>query len=195
MKTKRLFLLAPLVLFCVPAAGTISWMYPSPLTVVETISDIAGGEYLYEYSFTNVDTSPIWDFGVYTTFPAQPASEFDGHDWILRYGEMDDVLEELDARNLDSNLFALTFASYEGGAQGDPSDSLQVDEPSGGFAFTSTIHDASPKYYFYCTIASGPYWDNGTGEVAAVGTTIPEPSGVLLLALGAISLKRWRRIQ
>jgi len=35
------------------ASTTIQWDHWSPLTVVETITDIRDGDYSYEYSFTN----------------------------------------------------------------------------------------------------------------------------------------------
>ena len=194
MGTKAFLLAVFLVVLCnFSVQADIQWMYDSPLTVLETISDIGGGEYLYEYSFTNVDTSPIWNFGVYTTFSTEPVSDFDNYDWLFPY-HMPRGSSPYDSSNLDMNIIQLTGSSYEGGVGGDPSKAILTNDFATGFSFSSDVYDYSFKYYFYCTIDSGSPWNNGIGEVAAVGLTIPEPFSILFIALGGLlSLKRIRK--
>lgn len=174
--------------------NTIDWYYWSPLTVVENITDIGGGSYRYEYSFVNVDTSPIWEFVVNTTFVARPGNKFTGHlswggpVWYL----VTKVYPEYDTRNLDPDIIGL-IGTYTKPWWPDPVTAVQINEAASGFSFTASIYDPSPKYYFYETIASGWTQTNGTGKVAAVGLTIPEPGTVLLVGLGGLGLTRRRR--
>jgi len=62
--------------------NSVSWNYLSPLNVIETIADLGGGSYQYSYSLVNVDTSPIWHLGIYTSFVTQGetgGTQFSGH--------------------------------------------------------------------------------------------------------------------
>lgn len=186
-KTKFLTLLVVFLFFSNTYAA-IDWEYPSPLTVVETITNISPGEYQYEYSFTNVDTSVIWYFGVFTEFTTVPENTFTGHNWLGPYFySIDSVIPEHDARNLNPDIYGLTLTDYEPHF---PSRGIQINEFAYGFSFTSFEYDPLPKLYFYHTIDSGVPWDNKDGKVAAVGTTIPEPCNLLLFTLGGIWLRR-----
>ncbi len=64
-----------------PGSGgnTVKYHYWSPLTVVENITSLGGGQWQYDYSFTNLDTSPIWLFALYTDFPPSSETVFDNH--------------------------------------------------------------------------------------------------------------------
>ena len=59
------------------ANATIVWDRWSPLSVTESITGISNGDYQYEYSLVNVDTSPLWGFAIYTNFVTQAESTFD----------------------------------------------------------------------------------------------------------------------
>jgi len=187
---KPSMLLTFLVLFCASQGqAVLQWEYESPLTVTETITDMGDGTYLYEYSFVNNDNSPIWDFGLFTSFLTEPewhwetlASTAEG----IRY----------DGRDLDPDIVFLTYfyTSFPGNAADPPSFPgplyIDVGEAAFGLSFTAAVYDPTPNYYFYETHASD--WAGRTGKVAAVGQTIPEPSILLILASGALAL-RWRQ--
>ena len=183
-----------------PAKADINWNYPSPLTVVETITDM-GGYYKYEYSLVNVDTSPIWFFGLCTTFRVgnTPTEFSDLPGWHEpRWTAYNGVHLEYSGRNLDPQIAGQIMTFTESAA--DSAAAIQVGEAATGFSFTDTTYDPFPKYYFYETIASGYTQTNGTGNVAAVGLTVPvpEPSTLTLLIgslLGALGIAagRYRR--
>ncbi len=168
----------------------IDWYYDSPLTVVEEITDIGGGNYRYEYSFENVDTSPIWSFGVYTKFLTTGENTFTGHStWVGPYsGLITNIYPEYDARNLDPGILYSNYSGYEDGMYGDPSDGIDIGESASGFSFVSDVFDLIPKYYMYETIESGYTQTNGTGKVAAVGTTVPEPLTLFFFGAGVLIL-------
>jgi hypothetical protein len=174
----------------------ISWDHWSPLTVNETITVLGGSLYRYEYSFVNVDSSPIWTFGVDTTFVTQGSDGgtlFTGHSsWGGPYiSSMDDVFPQYDARNLNSAIVGLTNTWTKPFV--DDRSAIQVGEHASGFSFIASTYDPSPKYYFYETIASGYTQTNGTGMVAAVGLT-PEPATIVLFGLGSTVLLRKRKV-
>ena len=183
--------------------NTVKWYYWSPITVVETINNLGGGSYRYNYSFVNVDVSPIWHFGINTTFITQArggsetgGTKFTGHDsWTYPdWMPVSSVHSSYDARNLDPAIVGVTNTSRYVMTAPTPSiDDIQVGEAASGYSFTASIYDPSPKYYYYETIASGYAQTNGTGKVAAVGLTVPEPGTVLLLGLGSLALFRKRR--
>ncbi len=75
----------------------------------------------------------------------------------------------------------------------DPSTSIQLSEAASGFSYIASTYDSSPKYYWYETLASGYVKTNGTGKVAAVGLTIPEPGTLSVAILGGLGLIRRRR--
>jgi hypothetical protein len=91
---------------------------------------------------------------------------------------------------LDASIIGLVLTGNEAGARGNPVYSIQANEFVSGFSFTSSVYNSFPKYYFYSTIESGDPEYNGTGNVAAIGTTIPEPCNLLLFTLGGIWLKK-----
>ncbi len=189
---KKIFILLLLITSSVCQAA-LNWEYWSPLTVTETITDIGGGDFRYEYSFENVDTSPIWHFGVYTNFTANSENLFT--EYVLWDGpivsQIDTLYPEYDARNLDSSINYMISGSANGGVDGYADNSIMPDEIASGFSFTSSVFNSSPKHYMYETIASGWIKTNGTGKVAAVGTTVPEPITISLFGFGAlIILKR-----
>lgn len=170
----------------------IEYLYESPLTVMETITDIGGGSYRYEYSFSNTDTSPIWHFLVYTDFyPVEGTVGNFGEypSWNNNLGTITHARPEYDARNLDPDIshvvstYPETWADFDSG--------IEPGQAVSGFSFESGILDYSPKYYAYETLASG-YADENGGLVAAVGQTVPEPTTLLLLGLGGLLLRKRR---
>ena len=193
MKTKLLTLMLLLISGACNAA--LDWEYDSPLTVNETITDIGGGDYRYEYSFENVDNSTIWNFLLYTEFETQDQSTFDGYDvWTTPNAyEAGSLPYYYDPSILDSDISYGMGSSYEYWFYGEEF-GIQVNQIVTGFSFTSSIFNNAPKYYVYCTVASGrPIW-NGTGEVAAVGTTVPEPITISLFGLGALALFKRKKV-
>lgn len=176
--------------------AAIDWEYWSPLTVTETITDIGGGDYQYEYSFENVDTSPIWTFAVFGTFSATSDQTFSGYNWIDPFSiPIEATATFYDGRNLDPDITQITISGVDAWVDGDPTDSIQISELASGVSYTATSFDSSPKYYFYCTIDSGRVTHNGTGKVAAVGTTVPEPMTILLFGLGICLLRKKNKPQ
>jgi hypothetical protein len=176
--------------------AALNWEYDSPLTVTETITDIGGGDYKYEYSFENVDTSTIWNFLLYTEFVAQGQSTFDSYDvWTAPSAiEADSLPDYYDPSILDSDILYGLGSAYEYWSPQYGEDyGIQINQIATGFSFTSSVYNNTPKYYIYCTVASGrPSW-NGTGNVAAVGTTVPEPMTISLFGLGALALFKRRK--
>jgi hypothetical protein len=196
MKTKMLFLATVFMIsgiFAASAQATIEWNYDSPLTVYETVTDLGMGYNKYEYSFTNTDTSPIWRFGVFTTFPTTGQSTFSGYGaWLGPYSiSVNDTYPEYNGKNLDSEIIGFTVSDYEVGRVGIAGPAIQVGETAYGFSFIGEYDFRSTnRYYFYETIESGYTQTNGTGNVAAVGMTVPEPCTILLLTCGCVILRK-----
>ena len=193
---KKMMLVIMFVCVFAVCDATLVWEYDSPLTVVETITDIGGGDYRYEYSFTNVDTSTIWEFNLYTTFNVQPENTFSGYEkWeSVRFHSIEQLVSQRDPQVLDAEILGTVWTGYEywipyfGEESG-----IQPDDYAGGFSFTSNVYDVSPKYYSYTTIGTngpGPYFQ---GTFSAVGATVPEPCSLLLLSVGSMVLLRKRQ--
>ena len=163
--------------------NTVVAMYDSPLTVIETITDIGGGSYRYEYSFVNTDASPIWHLSVDTTFVTEGVTKFTEHDNVL-WGEgtspIAGVFPQFDSRNLNPNITHTTYTYTSTFVDADRA--IQIVEVVSGFSFTATTYDPSPKLYVYETIASGYARTNGTGQVAAVGLTVSEVTNTASVA-------------
>ncbi len=174
----------------------LTWEYWSPLTVLEEITDIGGGNYQYEYSFTNIDTSVIWDFVVYTEFTASPQTGFDNLQyWVSpQFVPVDSYYEEYDPRILDQDIAGGVGTSYEHWQYGEEY-GIQINDTVAGFAFTSTIYDPLSKYYRYTTIETSGPTPYLKGVVSAVGMTVPEPFTFSIMCLGGlIVLKRKQSI-
>lgn len=170
----------------------IKYMYDSPLTVIEEITDLGNGTvFKYEYTFTNVDSSPIWGFAIMTTFPVRriPLTGFDGYlGWYTTTAENADAFPEYDGRNLDPEITHFVDTSIDWEDIGTVA-AIQSGETVSGFSFMAEYYDPSPKYYDYETLDSGWAHENG-GYVAAVGQTVPEPAAFLLLGIGAFGMRR-----
>jgi len=189
---RNLLLVILLFVWVAPASSAIQWDHDSPLTVQETITLLNGGLWRYEYSFVNTETSPIISFGLYTRIPW---SDYSGFRDRLLYGfyttTIDDVPPVCDARNLDPQIIRRgTCTSCTQNHLGDiiciEEQMIQPGELAAGLAYTSTIYDPLPKYYYYETLESGHAMQSGV--VGAVGQTVPEPTTLLLIAFGGLGL-------
>jgi hypothetical protein len=192
MKKKTISIAATFII-CVSAVchADMFWEYESPLNIVEIITDIGGGSYRYEYSFTNIDSSTIWHFNIYTTIDIQPENAFSGYEkWTgLDYASVDQYGSTYDPRVLDDDIVGGVGTAYEYWGFGEAF-GIQPNNYAGGLTYLSNIYDPSPKYYSYTTIATngpGPYLQD---KMSAVGQTIPEPSSLVLFGLGCLALRR-----
>ena len=59
------------------AFAELVWDHAPQATIVETITELGTGEYLYSYELTNVDDNRIWHLGVYTAFPTTEVTSFE----------------------------------------------------------------------------------------------------------------------
>ena len=168
----------------------MTWEYASPLSVVETITDIGGGNYRYEYSFTNLDISTIWDFNLYTTLNVQAVSSFSGYDrWTdLHFVSAEQYRDAFDPRVLDDDIIGAVATSYEYWAYGEEF-GIQPNDIAKELTYLSTIYDPSPKYYAYITIETSEPDPYLLDRVSAVGQTIPEPATLLLICLGSLLIQ------
>lgn len=195
LSSKRLTMLVPIICITVAFAALASaqtpfkgqgelqrdivWLYDSPLTVYEEITDLGGGLFEYYFSFENVDDKHIWHFGVYTTFDIFDIS----NTWDTRENSWSTIYENdlpninppvYDARNLNPDLSAI--CSTFGGIWPDNTDPIVPGEFVQGFTFVASTNDDSPKLYLYETVEDG--WASGTGFIAAIGFTQPGPVAV-----------------
>jgi hypothetical protein len=166
----------------------VQGLYPTRLNPTITVAP-AGPNYVYTVNFVNTDTSPVWDFVVYTEATALTHSGIFSATVSV---PITTVLPEFDARNLDPNITYLT-GSYVNGATFPPASGLAV----GGTGYLTFTLDSyySSFIYAYETLASGSARSNG-GYMAAYGTvSVPEPAGWSLMAtglLGTIFVRRRR---
>jgi hypothetical protein len=134
---------------------------------VETITDLGDGTWQYSYEFTNAEDSPIWMFGVWTTFDAGTATTFDQTpSWYAYSDDINEVIPEYDARNLDPDI---TWVSYTWAPDWPNSpDSIPVGASVSEFSYVAVVYDPSPKYYFYETYGN---YAGTAGYITAVGLT------------------------
>lgn len=153
-------------------ARGLQWLYDSPLDVREEVIHLGGSLYRYRYSFTNVDTAPIWHLGVFTTFPTEGSIDtWQGYaDWRADSAPLTDALDAYDGSDNWPELthFVYTYADD----WPDPAHPIAPGETVRNFSFTANVGDYQSKPYYYETVESGyaPY--NG-GFVASVGFTVP----------------------
>lgn len=154
----------------------ITWLYDSPLTVYEEVTELADGRFEYYFSFENVDKKHIWHFGVYPTFDINfSPSTWDLHQETWETGYLNDLdiitPPVYDARNLNPDIAAI--CSTHGGFWPDIPDPIIPGESVQGFTFLAHNLDKSPKLYIYETVEDG--WAANVGMVAAIGITQPKP--------------------
>ena len=150
----------------------IVWLYESPLTVYEEITDLGGGVFEYKFRFQNVDDKHLWHFGVYTTFDIiSSANTWDQYHetWLTAFlNDLPSINPEVyDARNLNPDLSAIC-ATY-GGLYPDIANPIDPGESVHGFTFEAHTYDNGPKLYYYETMEDG--WAAETGYIAAIGYT------------------------
>ena len=149
----------------------IDYLYESPNTVSETITDLGGGLYEYSYSFNNVDDKHIWHVAVYTAFAIEEISNV----WVgypgwetLHIADFDaNLVDEYDPRQIDPDL--VTSVACYGPNWPDTSEPIQPGSYVSGFSYTANFYDSGPKLYIYETVEDGYAGD--TGIIAATGMT------------------------
>lgn len=177
-----------------PLFAALEWEYDSKITVIETITGKETGDYLYEYSFVNTDTSVIWMFFVYTSFDTPPTDAIAGkQDWgaIVAY-EPTYFRDYLDPSALDLEITCISGALYEYWHEpwNGKDSGIHVGETTTIFSFTTSSYDPSPKYYCYTTIETNGPNTYLQDTVSGVGQTVPEPATFALLCSGLLWLQR-----
>ena len=157
--------------------------YDSVINVSQATTDLGGGSWQYDLSFTNTDTSNIWHFMVWTD---ASASNIAGSltSWDNGHAVPADVDAAYDARNIDPGIVyaAHMWEGSWGGAGGSQVGDAET------FSFVTSYYTDS-LLYGYETGKSG--WDpQDGGYLAAVGRTapVPEPGTLLLLGSGLTGL-------
>lgn len=164
------------------------------LQITESIFDVGGGIWQYDYQIVSSEPSNVWFLFFYTDFNTfnETSASFPNSGSL----NIANVYPEYDARNLDANITFMAqywftpFAGANGINQGEVAT----------FSFQSTQFDDSQKLYGYETGASG--WAGGNageagsqGLVHALGftTAVPEPNSMVvlgLIALGAVTRRK-----
>ena len=162
--------------------------HPAPFDVIETISDLGGGHWQYDYTFTNSDPDAIWNFQIYTDWttssPTAPKSGTIAADFSV-----DGIVAPYDPRNIEpstlwvSHFYATDWSSAPYGAS---AYAIQSGETMTGFGFTARhirpIRQAvrpttrAQNYAYY------------SKEVSAYGYTAPTPEPVTLVLLACSGL-------
>lgn len=163
----------------------VVWLYDSRVDLMEEITDLGNGLFLYTYSFENTDSNNIWSLAVFTTFEIQgPLSIWPDHifwsNWIDN--DQNSMLPQFDLRCLDPAIIAhaSTWAEYFENTN----DPIAPGATVGGFSFIGEVFDNSPKYYHYQTVEEGNAYY--TGVLAAVGQTISGSVGTEIGSLGRV---------
>ena len=171
------------------SSGTsTTYDYDALAVMVETITDMGGGKWKYDYTLTNNDSSSIWYCNVW--FDQVPTSSSGLTTWAGHEG----TWAIIDVSNISyyrlPGPLGQPFYIYTWGPDW-PSGPDQI--PAGttweGFSAQLNFYDPSPKQFGY--MVNGHYWFSD--HLDAVGWTIPEPGAVLLLGLGGVTLLRKRR--
>ena len=196
----RLCCIVCLCIFVFPvtvASAAISALQPSEIFVSQSITEVSQDLWSYEFSFRNTADSPIWQFGVYTSFLTEtPRTATFPYSNSYALDHTNFIGGPYDARNVDPSLTHVTFMYYWPYS----SDLALPVGASAVLSFTADRYDASPKLFFYETVESGYARQNG-GSVAAYAYTgaIPEPTSLAIwsaIVLGGLGLAyRTRRKQ
>ena len=98
---------------CGQDARSVTWLYKSPLTVHEVVTE-SGGGLRFNYHFTNLDSVGIWTFMTWTKDEPTNVTTWQSihSDWTVAVWNLDDPLldAKYDARNLDPGLNWLVLA-------------------------------------------------------------------------------------
>jgi len=163
--------------------------YDASAVMVETITDMGGGKWKYDYTLTNNDADSIWYCKVWFDQISASVSALRtwvGHELTWNSDSHSDPTYYRLPGPLGQPFDICTWGRFNWPLG---PDQIPLGATWEGFSAVLSFYDSSPKQFGY--IVNRHYWAND--HLDAVGWTIPEPGTICLLALGGLVLLRKRR--